>query len=117
MESSETDENIIPSRGRKRKRNPASWKQSLRKLKSARGEKFMINRGELIPSRKIRPTSSCRAKCFKKIGEITIKKCFADFDNLSDKKLQESHLFGLMDKSLVNESVVEQIKEGLITEN
>ena len=90
------DEPVRVRQGKKRKRDPASWARSVRKLKSARGEAFVNSQGKYVSEKKVGPLCQCKNKCFTILGEENVKRIFTEFYSLGDKALQDSHIFGLI---------------------
>ncbi|XP_071050780.1 uncharacterized protein [Onthophagus taurus] len=57
----------IKKLNKKRKRNPSSWKQNIRKNKRQRGEEYIDCKGNLKPKKKVKTatchTEKCSFKC------------------------------------------------------
>lgn len=72
--------------GRKRKRDPATWKNNVRKKKKNAGEEFVNQRGKLMRKKEMKP--GCNEKCMRKCPETLTaeirKQIFNDFWALGD---------------------------------
>ena len=49
----ESDADIVLGRGKKRVRDPNSWKCNVRKQKRLKGEEYTANKGKVIPKKSV----------------------------------------------------------------
>ena len=86
-----------PVRQRKRQRKPESWKRTVAKTKRARGQEYTSpSSGKTVPARRTGPDCKCKRRCFDQLSESERASILKSFYQLSNKDLQDAHLFGLV---------------------
>ena len=100
--SSNGSSDTTPRRPRKRPRNPDSWKRAVAKAKRNRGEQYTSpTTGKVVEARKTGPDCLCRRRCFDRVTEEERASIITAFYQLSNKDLQDAHLFGLIQANSV----------------
>ena len=86
-----------PKRPKKRPRRPDTWKKNVAKNKRAKGESYVSpSTGKTVPSRSTGEACSCRNKCYDLFSPEEKDAAIEAFNALSNKELQDAHLFGLI---------------------
>ncbi|GFN79535.1 hypothetical protein PoB_000604100 [Plakobranchus ocellatus] len=67
--------NEVVMRGRRRKRNPSSWKHNVIASKRLRGEEYIEHRRKIHSAASEGPACNCNKKCFQKPSLDTCKTC------------------------------------------
>ena len=94
--SSNGSNGVTPKVTRKRQRRPETWTKNVKKMKRAKGEEYTTKSGKVILARKQGQPCKCKRKCFTKFTSDQPQRIFRSFNDLADKNLQDSHLFGLI---------------------
>ena len=92
------DEEYTNVAGRKRKRNPSKWNQSVAKMRRNSGKSYLMHGNERVrPERKIKPPCSdkCKLECVKNIDEQERMKIFEDFWALNSLDKQRNYIAAL----------------------
>ena len=94
--------NGTPFRPRKRPRRPETWKRNVAKWKRVKGEEYVSpTTGIVVPARKTGPLCKCKKKCYELFSNDEKTEIIKAFNSLSNKELQDAHLFGLISSTEV----------------
>lgn len=87
-----------PTRPRKRKARPETWKKAVLKTKRVRGEAYISPAsGKEVPAAQQGPPCGCKRKCYQKLfTEEERSRIFTCFWELGDKNVQDAYLHGLI---------------------
>lgn len=91
-----TNGSETPKRPEKRPQRPEKWKKNVAKSKRAKGEPYVSpSTGKTVPARSTGEACNCRNKCYDFLSQEEKERVIEAFNALSNKDLQDAHLFGL----------------------
>ena len=96
----ERDSTETTLKSRKRKHYPEKWKRNVSKRSKALGLAYERNNGSKVSARKTGKPCRCH-RCFSVLTISEKRKILDDFNQLGDKNLQDSHIFGLVERKPV----------------
>ncbi len=97
----ELDSQEVSVGSRKRKRNEEQWERNVLKKKRASGVQFQMKNERIKPSRRTGLSCGCKRNCFSLICDSEKATIISEFNSLSVKDIQDSHLFGLIGRNPV----------------
>lgn len=90
----------IPQSGRKRLQRKLLWQRTVNKMKRTEGKTYINTAGSAVAEKTQGERCNCAKRCFEKIGD-GCETIFTEFYKLPSKNLQDSYLYGLMKKKVI----------------
>lgn len=87
-----------PQVGKKKKLRQKLWQRNIRKESRTHGHEYVNVKGRKVNAVKMGPNCNCKNQCFEKIGGDGCRKVFSDFYSMTSKDLQDSYLYGLIQR-------------------
>jgi len=93
-----SDSESVPTRkGKKRKKNNATWKRNISKNNRAEGNSYLsLNNKKQVPKRITGPPCKCIDKCFTKLSDEEKLLVLETFNLIKNKEKQDTYLCGLI---------------------